>query len=139
MGVYPSEEIRTFPYEPESVAELVVYIGSLKPELIVLEATGGLEAGVAAELYTAGLPVCVVNPRQVRDFAKSIGVLAKTDDIDAVVIGRYGEAVKPQVRPMLNDEERAIKEIVARRRQLIDMLVQEKNRYTRAGRKPDLR
>lgn len=135
VGVYPSGEIRTFAYEPKSVAELVVFTSSFKPELIILEATGGLEAGVAAELYNTGLPVCVVNPRQVRDFAKSIGVLAKTDNIDAVVLGRYGEAVKPQVRPMPNEEEKAIKEIVARRRQLIDMLVQEKNRYTRASKK----
>lgn len=135
VGVYPSGEVKTFPYEPQGIWDLIVFVGSFKPERIIVEATGGLEAGVAAELYNSGLPVCVVNPRQVRDFAKSLGVLAKTDNIDAVVLGRYGEAIKPQVRPMASDEERAIKELVARRRQLVEMLVQEKNRYSRASRK----
>lgn len=139
-GVYPSGEIKAFSYDPEGIWGLITFISPFKPELIILEATGGLEAGVAAELYNAGLPVCVVNPRQVRDFAKSLGILAKTDNIDAVVLGRYGEAIKPQVRPLPNEEERAIKEMVARRRQLVEMLVQEKNRYSRASKKtgPDI-
>jgi len=137
-GVYPSGETKMFSYDPEGIYALITFISPFKPELIILEATGGLEAGVAAELYNAGLPVCIVNPRQVRDFAKSLGILAKTDNIDAVVLGRYGEAVKPPVRPMPSEEERAIKELVARRRQLIEMLVQEKNRYSRASKKMGL-
>jgi len=135
VGVYPSGETKTFPYQPQGIWDLLMFVGSFKPERIIIEATGGLEAAVAAELYNSGLPVCVINPRQVRDFAKSIGVLAKTDDIDAVVLGRYGEAIKPQIRPLATEEEQAIKELVARRRQLVEMLVQEKNRYCRASKK----
>lgn len=135
VGVYPSGETKTFPYQPQGIWDLLVFVGSFKPERIIIEATGGLEAAVAAELYNSGLPVCVINPRQVRDFAKSIGVLAKTDNIDAVVLGRYGEAIKPQIRPLATEEEQAIKELVARRRQLVEMLVQEKNRYCRASNK----
>ena len=135
VGVYPSGEIRRFEYVTEELVELVGFISSLSPERIVLEATGGIESRAVAELYNAGLPVCVVNPRQVRDFAKALGLLAKTDSIDAVAIARYAEAVKPALRPIADEAAMAIKELIARRRQLIDMLVQEKHRLSRASNK----
>jgi len=140
VGVYPSAEISSFSNEQLGVDKLIKFVKVIAPALIVLEATGGIETLVATELYNAGMPVRIVNPRQVRDFAKSLGMLAKTDAIDAVVIARYGEAVKPQARPMASEEEIALKELTARRRQLIDMLVQEKNRYSRAGKniKPEI-
>jgi len=132
VGVRPSQETSVFVYDADGMTALIAFLEGLKPQLVVLEATGGIEARAAAELYAAGLPVCVVNPRQTRNFAKSLGVLAKTDAIDAIVLARYAEAVKPQVRRLPDEKEQEIKDIVARRRQLIDMLIQEKNRLTRA-------
>jgi len=132
VGIYPSREGKKFSYESAGIEGLLEFLGAVKPELIVVESTGGIEKRVAAELHNAGLPVCVVNPRQTHDFAKSLGVLAKTDGIDAVILARYAEAVKPPVRRMANEEEQVVKELIARRRQLIDMLIQEKNRLKRA-------
>lgn len=135
VGVYPSGESRRFEYATEELGELVGFISALSPERVVLEATGGIERRVVAELYIAGMPVCVVNPRQVRDFAKALGLLAKTDTIDAVAIARYAEAIKPAMRPVADEDATAIKELIARRRQLIDMLIQEKHRLSRANSK----
>lgn len=97
-----------------------------------MEATGGIEVPVAGALAAAALPVAVVNPRQVRDFARAAGILAKTDTIDAFVLARFGEGVKPIPRPLPDGCEQELKALMSRRRQLIDMLTQEKNRLTRA-------
>lgn len=101
---------------------------NLQPELIVLEATGGLQTRVAATLAGAGLPTAVVNPRQVRDFARATGRLAKTDALDAEAIAHFAEAIKPEPRPLSDEESQALQALVARRRQLVEMQTAEKNR-----------
>ena len=102
-----------------------------RPCLIVLEATGGLETHLASALAAAGLPVAVVNPRQVRDYARACGRLAKTDRIDALVLAAFARAIRPQVRAPKDDETVELGALLARRRQLIDMRVQEKLRLER--------
>lgn len=106
------------------IAELIV----LRPALIVLEATGGLEMPVVNALHAVGLPVVVVNPRQVRDFAKALGQLAKTDPLDARVLAHFGAAIKPPVRPIKSKEEQDLDALTGRRGQLVGMLTDEKNR-----------
>ena len=102
------------------------------PQGIVLEATGGLERAVAAELGSVGLPVAVVNPRQVRDFARAAGRLAKTDVIDAQLLARFGEVMQPAVRPLPDAHTQALRGLVARRRQVVGMLTAERNRLPQA-------
>ncbi len=113
----------------EALAERVAEIG---PALVVLEATGGLEMPIAAELNVVGVPVAIVNPRHVRDFAKAIGKLAKTDAIDALVLARFAEAVQPEARPLPDAKAQELKALLARRRQLIVMITGEKNRLHQA-------
>ena len=110
------------------LAALVQRLQQLQPMLVVMAATGGLEAPAAAALALAQLPVAVVNPRQVRDFAKATGKLAKTDAIDAQVLAHFAEAVQPAVRPLADAASQQLAEIVARRRQVVEMLTAEKNR-----------
>ena len=110
------------------IAALLPRVRALRPTLIVLEATGGLELPVLASLGSAGLPVVAVNPRQVRDFAKATGKLAKTDAIDAQVLAHFAEAVRPAVRPLPDAATRALGALVTRRRQLVEMLTAEENR-----------
>jgi transposase len=105
---------------------------TLAPDLIVMEATGGLEAPLAAFLAAQGLAVAVVNPRQVRDFAKATGRLAKTDALDAQVLAAFGEAVKPVARPLKDAATQHLTALVSRRQQVVAMLAQEKNRLHRA-------
>ena len=100
----------------------------------MLEATGGVERGVTRALVSAELPVVVVNPRQVRDFAKATGQLAKTDHIDAVVLARFAEAVRPAVRPFPDEITLELRALIARRRQIPDMIVAENNRLGGASR-----
>ena len=109
-------------------AALIEYVLPLHPEVIVLEATGGYEARVASALAAAGLPVAIVNPRQVRDFAKALGLLEKTDGIDADVLAQFGARVRPAVRPLPDDLQADLQALVTRRRQLVDMLIAERNR-----------
>jgi transposase len=104
--------------------------GSL--ELVVLEATGGLEQSAAAALALAGVPVAIVNPRQVRDFAKAVGRLAKTDRIDAAVLAHFAEAVRPEPRPLADEKARALSGVVLRRRQILAMITAEGNRVRTA-------
>jgi len=112
----------------EGLASLVERLRGLAVELVVVEATGGFEVTVAAAIAGAGLPLAVVNPRQIRDFARAIGRLAKTDALDAEVIARFAEQIRPPVRPVPDAQARALAELVARRRQLIEMIVAETNR-----------
>lgn len=107
---------------------LIARVRPLTPTVVVLEATGGYEVAVAAALAGAGLPVAVVNPRQIRDFARATGQLAKTDALDARVIALFAEAVRPVPRPVPDEQARALGELVARRRQVVDMLGAEQNR-----------
>jgi len=107
-------------------------LGQLKPtDFVILEATGGLETPVASAL-AAGIVVAIVNPRQVRDFARATGRLAKTDALDAEVLARFGEAVRPQARPLADEQAQALEALVTRRRQLVEMLTAEKNRRANA-------
>ena len=107
---------------------LLAQLAAHKPTLIVLEATGGLEMLIVSTLAEAGLPVAVVNPRQVRDFAKASGRLAKTDSLDAKVLAHFGEAIKPPVRPLKDEDTQALSALKVRRRQLVEMLTAEQNR-----------
>jgi transposase len=107
----------------------------MKPTMVVLEATGGLEVTLVAALAQAKLPVVVVNPRQVRDFAKATGKLAKTDAIDAAVIAHFGDAVRPEIRPVKDEQAQELAALLARRRQLVDMLTAEKNRLSTASKR----
>ena len=109
-------------------AELTKRLREAAPSLIVLEATGNYQLELSVALATAKLPVAVVNPRQVRDFAKALGFMAKTDSIDARAIARFGAAVKPQAQPLLDDEALELEALMTRRRQLIGMIASEKNR-----------
>ena len=112
--------------------ELCARVTALHPTLIVLEATGGYELRAAAALAATGLPVAVVNPRQVRSFARSIGQLAKTDRIDARVVARFAQAVQPEPRPLPDDDTRALEALITRRRQLVGMITAEKTRLDTA-------
>ena len=112
--------------------EVADRLKDLDPDLVVLEATGGMEIPVASALAVLGLPVVVVNPRQVRDFAKSTGRLAKTDTLDARVLAHFAEAVKPEPRPLPDEQARQLSALIARRRQLGEMLTAERNRLQSA-------
>ena len=114
--------------DPEGIAGLVKELKQTKPTLIVLEATGGLELPLLAALGSAGLPAVAVNPRQVRDFAKATGKLAKTDAIDAQVLAHFAAAVQPEIRPLPDAATQALAALVTRRRQLVEMLTAEENR-----------
>jgi transposase len=117
-------------------AQLVQRLLALKPTLIVLEATGGLELASAAALAAAGLAVAIVNPRQVRDFAKSMGQLAKTDAIDAHVLALFAERIQPEPRTLATETQRAFDALVQRRRQLVQMRTDEENRLKMAPAAP---
>ena len=113
--------------------QLTSLLLSLKPKLIVMEATGGLESPIAADLAMAGLSVAVINPRQARDFAKALGVLAKTDAVDAQVLARFAEAIKPEARPLKSSDLMALDSVLTRRRQLVEMITAESNRHNQAS------
>ncbi len=113
--------------------ELIVELIALRPARIVLEATGGLEIPVVAALHAAGLPVVVINARQVRDFAKALGQLAKTDRLDARVLAHFAAAIKPPLRPIKSKDELELDALAGRRGQLIEMLTAEKNRRVSAA------
>lgn len=110
------------------ISDLLSRLKEVSPAVVVLEATGGYEVSVVGALATAGLPVAVVNPRQVRDFAKATGQLAKTDLLDAHVLAFFAEAVRPKPRPLQTEEAQVLENLLARRRQVVQMLVAEKNR-----------
>lgn len=107
---------------------LVAHVQTLDPGVIVLEATGGYETGAASALSAAGLPVAIVNPRQVRDFAKALGLLEKTDALDAAVLADFATRIQPTPRPLPDGLQADLQALVARRRQLVDMLTAERNR-----------
>jgi transposase len=129
----PADENWQVANNPAGIAALLPRLRAVRPTLIVLEATGGLELPVLACLGSAGLPVVAVNPRQVRDFAKATGKLAKTDAIDARVLAHFAEAVRPAVRPLPDAATQALGALVTRRRQLVEMLTAEENRRKTAS------
>ena len=128
LAVRPSGERWTVANKPEAFEAMVKRLKALRPTLIVLEATGGLEAAVVAELAYARLPVAVVNPKRVREFARASGQLAKTDQLDAGVLAHFAEAIRPPVRPLPTAESERLAALVTRRRQVLDMLTAERNR-----------
>jgi len=134
VAVSPTAERWTLAYTEREVAGLVPRLTALDPALVVLEATGGLEGPLAGALAAAGLPVVVVNPRQVRDFAKATGRLAKTDALDAAVLAHFAAAVRPTPRPLPDAATQSLAALVTRRRQLVEMLTAERNRLGSAPR-----
>ena len=131
--IRPSGEIFAVTRDDEGLASLVERLRALAPVLVALEATGGYETVVASAVAAAQLPLAVINPRQIRDFARSTGKLAKTDRLDAAAIAHFAEAIRPHARPVADVEAQALGELVARRRQVIEMIVAEKNRRRLAG------
>jgi len=138
VHIQPTEECYSLAHDEAGVAEVVRRVRDLGPQLVAMEATGGYEIRLAAALGSAGLPVVVVNPRQIRDYARATGQIAKTDRLDARVIAAFAGAVRPAVRPLPDDEAQQLGEVIARRRQLVDMLGAETNRR-RMVRDPRLR
>jgi transposase len=128
VHVYPAGEAFAVARNAEGIDALIARIGPLRVRAVAVEATGGFETVVAASLGGAGLPVIVVNPAQVRAFAQALGKRAKTDPIDAAVIARFVEATKPEIRPLPDEDTRLLAELVTRRRQIIQMIVAEKQR-----------
>lgn len=131
-AVAPTGEAWSVANSTEGMQQLVRKLGEILPKLIVLEATGGLERRAVAALAGASLPVVAVNPRQVRDFAKATGQLAKTDAIDAAVLALFADRIRPQARALRDEETQELEALVVRRRQLVDMLTAEKNRLIAA-------
>jgi len=129
--VWPTQQRRSVVYDPAGVTQLVRFLQPLEPALIVVEATGKLEIPVVAALAAAQLPVVVVNPRQIRDFARALGSLAKTDRIDASVLARFAQSVRPQPRVLPTEQQQAMQELVSRQRQLVEIRAAESNRLRR--------
>jgi len=132
VHLLPLETHARFDNSPEGHERLIAWAGPHHPQRIVLEASGGYEMPVVAALARAGLPVIVVNPKQVRRFAQALGVLAKTDRIDARILAQFAQAVRPEIRPLKDELTTDLDALVSRRRQLQDMLVAERNRTSRA-------
>jgi transposase len=132
VAVRPSGELFLLQRNAGGLEQLVERLRLLAPSLVVLEATGGFETVVAAALAAAGLPIVVVNPAQVRAFAKAVGQRAKTDPIDAAVIAHFAEATKPEPRPLPDEATRMLADLVARRRQIVEMIGAERQREKRA-------
>lgn len=131
VHVHPLGESYELANEAGGIEELIARLKQLEVAAIAVEATGGFEALAVAGLGAAGLPVVAVNPKQVHNFAKALGLNAKTDRLDAQVIARFAEAVKPEIRPLADAETVALSELLARRRQIVQMITAEKNRAMR--------
>lgn len=130
---YPQSCKNSFPNDEQGHRALIEALRLLEPQCIVMEATGGLELPVASELMRAGMSPAIINPRQARDFAKALGYLAKTDQVDAIMLARFGEAIKPVPRPLKSEELLQLEDILTRRRQLVEMVTAEKNRKAKAA------
>lgn len=133
VKVLPSGQMLVFKRDGEGVAALVDELRRFGPEIVAVEATGGFEKVVVAGLAAAGVPVAVVNPAQVRAFAQALGQRAKTDPIDADVIARYVQAVRPEVRPVADEAAQLLSDLVTRRRQIVQMIGAEKQREQRTS------
>ena len=128
VHICPSGQAFTVPRHDRGLEQLVNDLRARAPTLIVMEATGGFEIAVAAALASAALPLAIVNPRQIRDFARATGRLAKTDALDAQVIALFAERVRPEPRPLADADSQSLAELIARRRQVVEMLGMETNR-----------
>ncbi len=140
LAVLPSREKKRFNNDEEGVGKLTTTLKKHSVQLVVMEPTGGLEAMAAAFLAVEGIKVAVVNARQVRDYARATGKLAKTDKLDSLVMAEFASVIKPPARELRNEETEEIKAIVSRRRQLLEMLKAEKNRLAvaRKNLKPNI-
>jgi transposase len=132
ITLLPGGQYQRFSNDAGGIEQLIALLKTSCAELVVLEATGGLELAVAAQMSLAGLGVAIVNPRHVRNFAKATGRLAKTDRIDSRILAEFGKAVRPPVQGLKDDQSQALADLVARRRQLVGMIAAEKNRLSRA-------
>jgi transposase len=132
VHVRPSGQVFAALRDGKGLEQLVSELRRLAPALIVLEATGGFEITVAAALASASLPLAVVNPRQIRDFARAMGRLAKTDALDAEVIALFAERIRPEPRPLADADSQSLAELIARRRQVVEMIGMETNRLHQA-------
>jgi transposase len=130
LAILPSREKRQYSNNEGGISRLIAKLKKQSPELVVLEPTGGFEAPVAAALWAEGIPVAIVNARQIKEYARATGKLAKTDKLDAQVMAEFAAAIKPPARPIRDEEAEEIKAMVSRRRQLIEMITAEKNRLT---------
>ncbi len=128
VAVLPGGQSWQVGNDAEGISGLVERLVDMRPARVVLEATGGLEYHVAAALGGAGLEVCVVNPRQVRDFARATGRLSKTDRIDALVLARFAKVIRPPARPLADEAARELKALLVRRQELVEMVTAERNR-----------
>jgi len=133
VAALPSGEVWSHPHDGAGIAALLERLRSLAPELVITEATGGLERTLVSELATSSVPVVIVNPRQVRDFARATGQWAKTDAIDAMILALFGQRVRPEVRPLADEETQKLEALLVRRRQLLEMMVAEGNRLPLAS------
>ncbi len=140
VAVSDSGETRQFANDDEGISQAARYIDSLKPARVIIEATGSLEMPLAVALQADNLPVVVINPRQVCDFARATGILAKTDSIDARLLALFGVRIKPEIRPLPDRKAREMRNLLTRRRQLIEMLTAEHNRLFQAddGTRPSI-
>ena len=133
VAARPTDDRWQVSRDEAGIRKLVSQLTTLDPALVLLEASGGLEVPVVAALAAGALPVVVVNPRQVRDFARATGKLAKTDALDAAVLAHFAEAVRPPVRPLRDAETQVLHSLASRRHQVMTMLVSEKNRLNSAA------
>jgi len=133
VGVHQTGAFCSLRNNPAGIRSLVARLRRLQPQLVLLEASGGYERRLLDALAAAGLPAALVNPRQLRDFARATGILAKTDKIDALVLARFAATVRPELRRLSDARERDLSALQARRRQLIEMLTAEKNRLEKAS------
>ena len=132
VAIRPADDRWRVSHDEAGIRQLVSRLKTLEPVMALLEASGGLELPLVAALAAEAVPVVVVNPRQVRDFAKATGKLAKTDSLDAAVLAHFAEVVRPPVRPLRDAETQALNSLAARRHQVMTMLVSEKNRLSSA-------
>lgn len=133
--IHPTTQRYRFKQTDEDLGKLCETFKGLPPAMVVLEASGGYESMAAGMLAHSGLSVVVVNPRQVRDYARATGILAKTDLIDARVLACFAEAVKPRIKPLPDECAQELSDIIRRRQQIVDMLTMEKNRLAQARKK----
>jgi transposase len=128
VAFYPERPGHLCTNDPQGIAALVESLAPLQPRYVIVEATGKYEQALVVALAAAQLPVVVINPRQARDFAKALGKLAKTDRIDAAVLARFGDAARPEIRPIADEKSRQLRELLDRRQQLTEMRTSEQNR-----------
>jgi len=138
VAIRPGDDFFPVSNDDQGMGDLIRRLVDLKPQLILLEASGGYEILAAAALRQAGLPAQIINPRQVREFARSTGRLAKTDKIDAAILAYFAQLLQPPLRPWPETQQQELAALMTRRRQLVEMLVMEKNRLGTA-RSPKVR